>query len=154
MKLRAYVLHNVSTDIFFRFDPTTSKVGHAHTFEIEADDPLKAADLLWTLTNVTDSNDLRLSWPHLAQYASQVTTYRRRKNRSLSVGDVIVQYEGIHLRSVLAVATVGFEDLTSQVETNDRLLAVLKAGLSGASDELTASDAYIKSQELHNIFKL
>ena len=90
MNLSVTVLHNVSADMFFRYDPETSKLFHAHTFQVVADNIDKAADLIWTLTNVDSANDLRSMRADLGLYAQQVDEYRARKNRSLSVGDVLV----------------------------------------------------------------
>jgi hypothetical protein len=117
-------MHNVSFDMFFRYDPETSALHHAHTFKVEADLDTKACDLIWILTNVDSANDLRLNYPHFSQYADQVTHYRQRKNRSLSVGDVIVLYERERFVGAFAVATVGFdpvaEPVNMEVATNDR----------------------------------
>lgn len=127
MRLHAFVLHNVSVDTFFRYNPKTSCLHHAHTFQVEADDLDKAADLIWILTNVDDANHLRTGHPHLAAYADEVTLYRQRKNRSLSVGDVIVFYERERPAGAMEVATVGFNLLSDfdptinvRVVTNDR----------------------------------
>lgn len=123
MKLDAIVLHNVSEDMFWRFDPKTSSLHHAHTFRgIEADNIERAASLVWDLTNVGDANELRLMFPHLSQYADEVTKYRARKNRSLSVGDVLVFVEGERPAGVLAVASMGFKHYGTKdvrVDLND-----------------------------------
>lgn len=93
MNLAATVLHNVSDDTFVRYDPETSRLHHAHTFQIVADNADQAADLIWMLTNVDDANHLASMRSDLSLYGPQVTAYRRRKNRSLSVGDVVVFHE-------------------------------------------------------------
>lgn len=127
MKLHAYVLHSVGPDMFFRYDPRTSCLHHAHTFLIDADDVTKAANLIWDLTNVDGGNMLRVNSPHLSQYAVQVDEYRARRNRSLSVGDVIVFFHGEQPAGALAVKGTGFEHLLGydhimnrQHVTNDR----------------------------------
>lgn len=127
MRLHAYVFHNVSGDMFFRYDPKTSCLHHAHTFTVEADDLTRAADLIWILTNVGNGNDLRLNHPLQAVYADQVDHYRQRQNRSLCVGDVIVFYERERAAGALVVATTGFEVLVGfdqtinmRVVTNDQ----------------------------------
>lgn len=127
MKLQAFVLHNVSQDMFFRYDPRSSLLHHAHTFEVEADDIKRAADLIWVLTNVDSPNDLRINYPHLAEYAEQTVHYRQRENRSLSVGDVIVFYERGRPAGAYAVATSGFDELMGfdqvinfEIVSNDR----------------------------------
>jgi hypothetical protein len=135
MKLDAIVLHNVCEDMFWRFDPRTSQLHHAHTFrDVEADNIDKAADLIWNLTNIGDANELRVNFPHLSKYADEVTNYRRRKNRSLSVGDVLVFVEGERPAGVLAVASMGFKhfgtkdvrvDLTDVANQADESLAYL-----------------------------
>jgi len=90
MNLSVLVLHNVSPDMFFRYDPETSRLFHAHEFQVAADNIEKAADLVWNLTNVSDANELRSMRPDLGMYGAQVEEYRERRNRSLSVGDVLV----------------------------------------------------------------
>lgn len=94
MRLTAVLLHNVSVDTFWGYKPKTSSLFHSHTFEVNADTPELAADIVWILTNADSSDWLRLHYPHLSQYAGQMERYRERKNRSTSVGDVIVFYEG------------------------------------------------------------
>ena len=115
MNYTVTVLHNVSTDMFFRYHPETSKLYHAHTFQVMADNTEGAANLIWTLANVDDADHLRQQWPHLSSYASQVMEYRARRNRSLSVSDVLVIYElrqeDAHLAGILAVAGVGHDTL-------------------------------------------
>lgn len=111
MKLRAIVLHNVGPDMFWRYSPQTSRLFHAHTFQVEADSTAKAADLIWILTNVDSADDLRLRHSHLATYAEQMEHYRTRQNRSLSVGDVIVFMEGERVAGAVKVATVGFTEI-------------------------------------------
>lgn len=118
MKLHAFVLHNVSFDMFFDFKPSTSRLFHAHTFVIDADDTDQAADLIWILTNVDSPDHLRAEHPDLARYADDVAHYRQRRNRSLSMGDVIVFFHGEKPFGAKAVEGVGFkdynlEDLTS-----------------------------------------
>jgi hypothetical protein len=90
VNLSVLVLHNVSPDMFFRYDPETSILFHAHEFQVVADNIEKAADVIWTLTNVDDGNHLRSMRSDLGLYAAQVDEYRERRNRSLSVGDVLV----------------------------------------------------------------
>lgn len=111
MKLAAVLLHNVSGDTFWGYKPKTSRLFHAHTFEIDADNPERAAEVVWVLTNVETSDVLRLHYPHLSQYAAQMERYRERKNRSTSVGDVIVFYEGERPAGAFACATVGWQQL-------------------------------------------
>ena len=112
MKYAAFVLHNVSADMFWGFKPETSRLYHAHTFTIEADTPELGAEVIWVLTNVDSADDLRINHSHLAQYADQVTEYRRRKNRSLSVGDVVVFYQGEKPLVAKAVEGEGWKDYT------------------------------------------
>lgn len=111
MKLHAFILHNVSPDMFLRYDAKTSCLHHAHTFQVEADDTSRAANLIWDLTNIDSGTMLRVNFPHLAQYADQVDSYRQRRNRSLSVGDVIVFYHGERPAGAVAVKASGFEQL-------------------------------------------
>ena len=125
MKFHAVVMHNVSRDMFWGYKPETSVLHHAHTFQVEADNIEKAADLVWVLTNVDNADHLRMSHPHLSQYADQVTQYRERLNRSLSVADVIVFFERERYAGALAVAVVGhdaidFDPTTIRTVTNDR----------------------------------
>lgn len=113
MNLSALVLHNVSRDTFFRYDDRTSKLYHAHEFQVVADNIETAADLVWTLTNVDDQNHLNTIRPDLSLYGQQVVAYRQRRNRSLSVGDVIVfrDLEDERYVGAVAVASMGFEQL-------------------------------------------
>lgn len=114
MKLDAIVLHNVSPDMFFRYRPETSSLHHAHTLTVEADSPEQALDLIWTLTNV-DPMDLRLNLPHLAEYVEQMEHYRRRMNRSMCVGDVVVLIEGDRLAGSYACDVIGWSRLDDPV---------------------------------------
>ncbi len=142
MNLHAFVLHNVSPDMFFRYDPKTSHLHHAHTLQVEADSPELACDLIWTLTNVDSADDLRLRSPHLARYAEQVTAYRERRNRSLSVGDVVVLFERERPLGSWAVAPFGFDALADvgkpRTVTNDRPISdayIAHMEYRGALDE-------------------
>jgi len=109
VKFYAYVLHNVGPKMFWSFDK--DNLHHAHTFQVEADSVDAAANLVWILTNVGSHDELRLHHPHLAGYAAQVTDYRTRENRSLSVGDAIVFLERERLAGIVSVATVGFDEV-------------------------------------------
>lgn len=125
MKLHAFVMHNVSRDMFFRYEDASSALHHAHTFVVEADDLENAANLIWILTNVDSADHLRLDYPHLAQYADAVTHYRSRKNRSLSVGDVIVflereRYAGARALAMIGHEVVAFDPSTIRTVTNER----------------------------------
>lgn len=123
MKTYALVMHNVGPDMFFT--PNAEDLHHAHTFTVEADNIEQAANLVWTLTNVDGSDDLRLNFPHLAKYAPAVTHYRDRRNRSLSVADVIAFFEGERYAGALAIEAVGLrpftlDPTTLRTVTNDR----------------------------------
>jgi len=143
VNLSAVVLHNVSSDTFSRYNPETSRLHHAHTFQIVADNADQAADLIWTLTNVDDANDLASMRPDLSLYGPQVTAYRRRKNRSLSVGDVVIFHElnGIasfvttgaleRLAGVRVVASIGWESLEGE------------PGYTGGSNDADVSQSYL-----------
>jgi hypothetical protein len=114
MKLHAYVFHNVGPKMFWDYSPAHQH--HAHTFQVEADTIERAANLIWILTNVDSADDLRLTHPHLAQYAEQVSAYRARQNRSLSVGDAIVFLERERHVGTLAVASMGFDEVGFDLE--------------------------------------
>ena len=86
MNLAVTVLHNVSDRMFTDFDPSTSKLYHAHTFQVIADGMEQACNLIWELTNVDGPEMLP---NHLSLYGNQVREDRSRMNRSLSVGDVL-----------------------------------------------------------------
>jgi hypothetical protein len=111
MNLTVRVLHNVSRDMFFGYHPKTSRLYHAHTFQVSADNVEQAVNLVWVLTNIDDANALARRHPHLSQYGTQVTAYRARRNRSLSVADVLVVHEGARPAGVLAIVSVGHERL-------------------------------------------
>lgn len=111
MKLTAVVLHNLGPGMFWKYEPDSAELYHAHNFEIEVDSPEQGANLVWTLTNVGGPDELRLTHPSLAKYADQVREYRSRMNRSLSVGDVIIFSEGERPAGAVAVAMMGFDDL-------------------------------------------
>lgn len=113
MRLCVNVLHNVSQDMFLRYDPATSALYHAYTFDVEADSVQDAANLVWVLANVDDADHLRQNHPHLARYAPQVTAYRARLNRSLSVSDVLVFHEGPRFAGALVVGIIGHWELGS-----------------------------------------
>lgn len=133
MNLSVLVLHNVSPDMFFRYDPETSRLFHAHEFQVVADNIEKAADLVWTLTNVGDSNELNSMRSDLGLYGLQVDEYRQRRNRSLSVGDVLVFHELAEpprYAGALSVDSVGFKEV-SEVAFD-----------GGGSNQTTQSVAY------------
>jgi hypothetical protein len=113
MNLSALVLHNVGPTMFFGYDSEKSTLYHAHEFQVVADSGEEAVNLVWTLTNVGSENELRLTHPHLAFYGPQVSAYRGRMNRSLSVGDVLVVHEiGVgepRFVTTLALLPVGHE---------------------------------------------
>lgn len=121
MNLAAIVLHNVSEDTFDRYDPETSKLYHAHTFQIVADNTDQAAELIWTLTNVDDANMLASVRADLSLYGPQVTEYRRRKNRSLSKGDVVLLRE--------LTEGVGLADLNERLSDRPDARAERPAGV-------------------------
>ena len=113
MNLSVLVLHNVSPDMFFRYDPEMSTLFHAHEFQIVADNIEKAADVVWTMTNVDDGNHLRSMRSDLGLYAAQVDEYRARRNRSLSVGDVLLFTElPDRAAGALWVDSVGFKHVS------------------------------------------
>lgn len=114
MRFAVVVLHNVSDDMFFRYRPKTSALHHAHTFDVEADNLRQAGELVWILTNVGSADELRLSAPHLSRYAEAVEHYRRRQNRSLSVGDVLLFSEEERPAGALTVAMVGFDRIDGE----------------------------------------
>ena len=126
MNLHACVLHNVSADMFFRYDPETSALHHAHTFAVRAKTIDQAASIIWILTNADSDEHLKESWPHYAEHAEEVAHYRRRRNRSLSVGDVIVFFEGERFAGAVSVASLGFDKIPNfdpaslRVVTNDQ----------------------------------
>lgn len=150
------VLHNVSRDMFFRYHPDTSSLHHAHTFELDEPDdtsPESVANLAWHLANVAGPDDLP---PRLEKYAEQVTAYRSRRNRSLSVSDVLVihvvdagdtegngwwckaHHDGLcYIAGVLVVASVGHEGL--------EFVPTFEAG----SNDTEVSKAYEASQRFY-----
>lgn len=92
MRMKARVLHSVGEGMFLSYHPEGSNLFHAHDFDLVAENVEEAANLLWTLCNVDDANHLTSMRPDLEAYGSQVTAYRQRRNRSLSMGDVLVFY--------------------------------------------------------------
>lgn len=114
MKLHAYVFHNVGPTMFWEY--AAENMHHAHTFQVEADTLPAAADLIWNLTNVGNADELRLTFPHLSEYAGQVSAYRARENRSLCVGDAIVFFERERFAGALAVASMGFDEVGFDLE--------------------------------------
>jgi len=131
MNLSVLVLHNVSPDMFFRYDPETSRLFHAQEFQVVADNIEKAADLVWTLTNVDNADHLRSMRSDLSLYAAQVDEYRARRNRSLSVGDVMVFTElPSRAAGALWVDNVGFKHV-SEVAYD-----------GGGSNQTTQSNSY------------
>ena len=115
MNLSALVLHNVGPTMLTGYHAEGSDLFHAHEFQIVADNVEQAANLVWDLANVGDSNELHQMRPNLGLYGQQVNEYRARMNRSLSVGDVIVFHEigsdEPRFAGALAVAGVGFTTL-------------------------------------------
>jgi len=110
MNLTVKVLHAVGPGMFASYHSEGSELFHAHDFEIVADNPEQAADLVWTLCNVDGANHLTAIRADLGVYAPQVTAYRQRKNRSLSMGDVLVFFEGDRFVTTMAVESVGHHE--------------------------------------------
>jgi hypothetical protein len=148
VKLHAFVLHNISEDMFWGFKPESSRLFHAHTFTIDATTPERAAEIVWILTNVDSADDLPNStfgWVHstdLTQYADQVIAYRRRRNRSLSVGDVVLFYHGEEFLVAKACEGLGWKDYSLE----EYQAAVDGEGLE-ASNRQDTSQAYRAMQE-------
>lgn len=114
MNLSATVLHNVGLGMFSRYNAEGSNLYHAHEFQIVADNADKACELLWMLCNVDDANHLNQMRPDLAIYGQQVAEYRRRRNRSLSVGDVVILQElgeGVRYIGSYAIEPIGWRSL-------------------------------------------
>lgn len=130
MKLTAVVLHNCGPGMFWKYDPKTAELYHAHNFDIEADSIEQGANLVWDLANVGDADELRLNFAALSSYAPQVVAYRDRMNRSLSVGDVIIFSEGERPAGALVVASLGFERLATDPDFN---------GVASNTDENSAA---------------
>ena len=135
MKLHAYVFHNVGPKMFWEYAP--ENMYHAHTFEVEADTIQGAANLIWNLTNVGNVDELRTMFPHLGEYGPQVSAYRSRENRSLSVGDAIVFLERERHAGSLAVAALGHDEVGFDLEL-----------LTNVNNNATTSDARRAFQEL------
>ena len=140
MRYHAFVLHNISHDMFWGFRPETSRLEHAHTFVIVADNPGLATEVIWVLTNVDSADHLRLDYPHLAQYAEDVTLYRARRNRSLSVGDVVMLHAGEAFVTAQSCEKVGWKPYTE---------AELNLNVKGLefSNEAPVSQAYRAMQK-------
>lgn len=151
MNLAAIVLHNVSDDTFDRYDPETSRLYHAHTFQVVADNAGQAAELVDLLTNVDDANHLASLRADLSQYGPQVTEYRARKNRSLSVGDVVMfreLAEGVTLQD-LSDDLAGLPDGRTQRPAGVRVVARIgwdaldgEPGFADGSNKTAESLAY------------
>ena len=118
--LAVTVLHNVGEGMFFPFEPATASLHHAHTFQIVADSPNQAADVMFQLCNLDPSEVSPL-------YRPQVVDYRRRMNRSLSVGDVLLMHElepgadakDLRVAGVVACNIVGWQGLEYVPEFED-----------------------------------
>jgi len=111
VNLGVTVLHNVERNSFFGFNPETADLRHAHTFQVVADNVNEAAKLVWILGNVDGPDDLST---HLSLYGPQVWEYRKRMNRSLSVGDVLVLEDldrDDQIVGVMACESVGWKGL-------------------------------------------
>lgn len=142
MRLTVRVLHNVSQDMFFQYDPKTSQLYHAHDFQVVADNVDKAADLVWALANVDDAEHLHAVHPQFAfLYDDQVTAYRKRMNRSLSVSDVLVFYEGERFAGARVVATVGHDALDTE------------PAYTGGDNSTEVSTSFEAHQRFHRAFR-
>lgn len=120
MRLKARVLHNVGPTMFFGYHPEVGDLFHAHDFDLVADNADTAADLIWTLCNVDDASHLTSLRPDLGEYGVQVTAYRARMNRSLSVSDVIVFYdENGRWIATMAVESVGHKHYAQEPAFED-----------------------------------
>lgn len=98
MQVKAIVLHSVGEGMFWRYDPARSSLFHAYTFDLEVSDearPHAVLELVWMLGNIDGPEQV----PGLVgdldaylhgHYARQVDQYRRLRNRSISMGDVVI----------------------------------------------------------------
>lgn len=136
MNLTVKVLHAVGPGMFASYRPEGSDLFHAHDFDVVADNPEQAADLVWTLCNVDDANHLSSIRSDLSIYGAQVTAYRQRKNRSLSMGDVLVFFEGDHFVTAMAIEAMGHREYP------------LEPVHAGGSNEDAESSAFIASRSL------
>lgn len=115
--MRAIVLHNVSTDMFFEYKPETSKLYHAHTFELE--ESSSYLEDVWGIANQypEDVEDE----PFYQHYLPQIHAYRQRSNRSLSMSDVVILVDGEAVVGAWTAVTVGWReiDMPTGVDLSD-----------------------------------
>lgn len=110
MKYKAVVLHQVGPGMFFGVSEG-SEFFHAHDFDIEADGHMQAAELIFEITNLEPED---VSAAKALLYGDQMREYRKRMNRSVSVGDVLVLREADGEQGVVAVlacASLGWEPM-------------------------------------------
>lgn len=99
------VLHNVSDDHFDGYKPGDLLV-HVADMTVAPDDVDGLLEEVYTLCNIGSAESLD----------ERVATYRRRRNRSLSTGDVLIYGE-----VAFAVTSVGFERVALHSEQVSRV---------------------------------
>lgn len=134
-------LHGVNPNYMFQtYKGERSVLAHAHDFEVTADTPANALELIWMLTNVGDDQELNALRPDLGHYGDQVQAYRSRRNRSLSVGDVVLIYDGDDYVGGYAVEPFGWTDLARRPPvafggTNGSVVSASYLAMSDAIEE-------------------
>ena len=91
---------NDKTDFFGPVDAATAQLREAARFDVDA--PATATELNWLLSSVFEQLNID------APAADWARRYRDERNRSLSVGDVVVVGE-----TAWAVARLGWDQITS-----------------------------------------
>lgn len=142
--MKILVLHNVGHGMFWEYISDKAQLHHAHTFEIPAHYPpivvTHTASWIFELCNV-DPDMLQVE-----EEVKQVEHYRNRRNRSLSVSDVIIFMNGEAPVIALACQRSEWEPLSD--EERDRILA--ETDLSDVDNHLDVSLAWHAHQPLYD----
>ena len=145
MKVSVIVLHNVNlTGMLLGYNARTAQLHLADKFDVHADSLQHAADVAWVICNVDSPNDLPT---YLREHVETVKKYRERRNRSLSVGDVLI-LEGQGERIGLAVEIAGHK----KVDVDDAWITV--GTVNGASAAANASRALAEDVRAHGHIEL
>lgn len=144
--MKVLVLHNTGPGMLWEYHAEHAVLSHAQTLDIPdvllGTDPWGFADIAYVLTNEgVDyvANQERLTQAQIRELREQVDSYRMRRNRSTSSGDVVVLMHGKAPVSVLACAQRGWQDVAIDLEQID---------LSDADNHMAVSLAWGAHQEI------
>lgn len=124
--MKVLIFHNTGPGMLWEYHAEHAVLTHAHTIDIPdvllGTDPWGFADIAYVLTNEGVDylgNTERLTTAQIANLREQVQSYRDRRNRSTSSGDVVVLMNGEEPAKALACAHMGWKDVEIDLDALD-----------------------------------